>query len=248
VTANQLQKQNLGTPPIDQMLVEGQSASRTSDSWRRWFLALQNKVNLLTGSVVAIIAGGSGAGVVITDGDGNLTAESVTTLLDNTFGATQGSIIYRGSSAWVELTPGTSGQVLETQGPGANPQWVTAASGSSNGGVQGTYGSVGGSAITGTPTISGIATANYTLASWAIECYPSGSVVLDVQEGTLGGAATSIVGSGNAPTITSNTSNSATISSWTSTSITKGNVLIFKVTSVAGGVEWFTVSLQGTRS
>lgn len=38
-------------------------------------------------------------------------------------GATQGSILYRNASAWVQLTPGTSGQVLTTAGAAANPSW-----------------------------------------------------------------------------------------------------------------------------
>lgn len=36
----------------------------------------------------------------------------------------QGDILYRGASAWARLGAGTSGQILQTQGAGANPQWV----------------------------------------------------------------------------------------------------------------------------
>jgi hypothetical protein len=42
-------------------------------------------------------------------------------------GTTQGSILYRGASFWTALGPGTSGQVLKTQGAGANPLWANAA-------------------------------------------------------------------------------------------------------------------------
>ena len=38
---------------------------------------------------------------------------------------TQGDIIYRGSSTNARLAVGTSGQFLQTQGAGANPQWAT---------------------------------------------------------------------------------------------------------------------------
>lgn len=35
----------------------------------------------------------------------------------------QGNLVYHNGTEWVVLAPGTSGQVLETQGAGANPQW-----------------------------------------------------------------------------------------------------------------------------
>lgn len=44
-------------------------------------------------------------------------------VLDKVFGSTQGSILYRGASAWSLLAPGTDGQVLTTKGAGANPEW-----------------------------------------------------------------------------------------------------------------------------
>jgi len=47
--------------------------------------------------------------------------------LDASAGSTQGSILYRSGSGWTQLGPGTSGQVLQTQGAGANPTWAAAA-------------------------------------------------------------------------------------------------------------------------
>jgi hypothetical protein len=191
----QIQIQNAVTPPVDQPVLQASITSRFSQAWQRWFYAIQKKLNTINSNVVGI-SNISGSGVVVTDGNGNFTTESI----------------------------------------------------SSNGGIQGTYGTIGGSPITGTPTITGIATANYTLASWAIECYPSGSISIDVQQGALGSSTTSIVGSGNTPNISSAVSNSANISGWTSVAITKGNLVTFKVTSFSGSIEWFTISLQGTRS
>lgn len=46
-------------------------------------------------------------------------------VLDSAFGSTQGSILYRNSTGWTALTPGTQGQFLSTGGSGANPSWVT---------------------------------------------------------------------------------------------------------------------------
>jgi hypothetical protein len=42
-------------------------------------------------------------------------------------GATQGDILFRSATNWTRLGPGTSGQVLRTNGAGANPSWVTPA-------------------------------------------------------------------------------------------------------------------------
>ena len=50
-------------------------------------------------------------------------AANIQTLLDG-ISNTQGSILYRSASEWVALAPGTSGNVLSTNGAGANPSWV----------------------------------------------------------------------------------------------------------------------------
>ncbi len=70
-------------------------------------------------------------------------ATTLSTLLD-TVGSSQGSVLYRGAAGWSVLTPGTSGQYLQTQGAAANPQWSTVSvssfSGSLVGDVSGTQG------------------------------------------------------------------------------------------------------------
>lgn len=38
-------------------------------------------------------------------------------------GAVQGSILYSDGTSWVTLGPGNAGELLETQGAGADPQW-----------------------------------------------------------------------------------------------------------------------------
>jgi hypothetical protein len=50
---------------------------------------------------------------------------SVSALLDAALGATQGDFLYRGASTWSVLAPGTSGQVLQSGGTGANPAWAS---------------------------------------------------------------------------------------------------------------------------
>lgn len=70
----------------------------------------------------------SGAGVI----------EELTTSETLDFiGSTRGSILYRGSAGWAELTPGTTGQVLTSNGTGADPSWQTGGGGGSIGGSTG---------------------------------------------------------------------------------------------------------------
>jgi hypothetical protein len=53
-------------------------------------------------------------------------AVGISALLDDLLGTTQGSVAYRNNTAWVALTPGTSGQILTTGGAAANPSWQNA--------------------------------------------------------------------------------------------------------------------------
>lgn len=64
---------------------------------------------------------------ILANVSGGALAPSATTptLVLDIIGATEGDILYRGASAWLVLAPGTSGQVLKTQGAGATPAWTT---------------------------------------------------------------------------------------------------------------------------
>lgn len=75
--------------------------------------------------------------LVIPAGDGQVLAnlsgetadaegESVSDVLDYVFGSAQGSLLYRGASAWARLAPGTAGQILRSGGASANPSWIDA--------------------------------------------------------------------------------------------------------------------------
>ncbi len=61
-----------------------------------------------------------------------ISGESPSAMLDSSFGTTQGTILYRGSTGWVALAPGTPGQMLSTRGPGANPNWAAIGAGSTS--------------------------------------------------------------------------------------------------------------------
>lgn len=49
-------------------------------------------------------------------------------ILDS-IGSTRGSLLYRGASGWAAQTPGTSGYVWQSNGPGADPSWVAVSGG-----------------------------------------------------------------------------------------------------------------------
>jgi hypothetical protein len=73
-----------------------------------------------------------------TAGTGNVfkvngtTVTTASNILD-IIGATQGQILYRGASGWSVLSPGTSGQFLQTLGAGANPTWQTGSGSTTSG-------------------------------------------------------------------------------------------------------------------
>ena len=57
-------------------------------------------------------------------GSGDEEEVTASQLLDRA-GGTQGQILFRDVGSWTVLSPGTNGQILKTQGAGANPTWVT---------------------------------------------------------------------------------------------------------------------------
>lgn len=64
-----------------------------------------------------------------TAGSGDPEELTLSQVLDFIGSAAQGDILYRGASAWERLPAGTSGNVLQTQGAGANPQWAAGGAG-----------------------------------------------------------------------------------------------------------------------
>lgn len=104
---------------------------------------LQTAPSTAGGTVTSIVAGTGLAGGTITSAgtislgaiasprvvanvSGSTAAPSATTgsaFLDAVFSTTQGAVLYRGSSLWAALSPGSLGQYLYTGGSAANPSW-----------------------------------------------------------------------------------------------------------------------------
>ncbi len=60
-------------------------------------------------------------------------ATTLSALIDSAIGGTRGQVLYRGASLWSVLSPGTSGQFLQTAGAGADPAWAAPAAGTGAG-------------------------------------------------------------------------------------------------------------------
>ena len=86
------------------------------------------------------------------------TGNSLSSILDAVIGTGQGSLIFRNDTQWTALSPGSAGQVLQTQGSSANPTWYSIPSTSGGGTVTsltaGTNMSFSSNPITVTGTIS----------------------------------------------------------------------------------------------
>jgi len=99
-------------------------------------------------------------------------------------GATQGMVLYRGASNWSVLSPGTSGQVLTTNGAAANPSWATISGTGTVTNVATGAGLTGGPIVTtGTISLANIANGTVlanTSGGSAVPIATTPSTVLDV--------------------------------------------------------------------
>lgn len=76
-------------------------------------------------SPVQVTAAGASGTVLVGNTSAAPSFATVSAVLD-AIGNTQGNVLYRGSSGWQSLAVGTNGQVLATQGAGADPHWISA--------------------------------------------------------------------------------------------------------------------------
>jgi hypothetical protein len=97
-----------------------------------------------------------------------LTWQSLSTLLDNTFGSSRGDLLYRSNSGWAILAPSTAGDVLTTQGGAADPIW----SPTSGSGTVGAGATTDIAVYTGTTAVAG--SSGFTYSSGVLSL-PTGS-------------------------------------------------------------------------
>lgn len=110
------------------------------------------------------------AGLVTNTSSGLLGTATLSNFMDVTFGNAQGDILYRNASGWVVLTPGSSGQFLQTQGASANVLWATS-SGSGNVSTSGTITS--GQTAQWNSTTTLISVANTGTGSYVLQGSPT---------------------------------------------------------------------------
>ena len=140
-------------------------------------------------SAVQVTAAGSSGQVL----GGNTAAapsmRTMTAVFDDAFSSTQGSIIYRNVSAWTTIGPGTAGQVLSTNGPGANPTWLTVSGVGTVTSVDVSGGSTGltftGGPITGAGTITMAGTLDETFGGTGLTSYTQGDILYASAVNTL---------------------------------------------------------------
>lgn len=194
-----------------------------------------------------------------TAGTGNAEDLTATQAFDALFSSTQGTIIYRNASAWTTLAPGTSGQVLKTNGAGANLSW-TAAGGTGTVTSVATSGYVTGGPVTTTGTIS---LGSMGAASRIMGSGSGGSSIIDLSAGTgisigassisnsgvtsnVAGTGIGVSGATGAVTITNNGVTSAVAGNGISVSGATGAVTItqanFPTTSTGIG-QWVVMSI-----
>ena len=133
---------------------------------------------------------------------------NLTYILDNVFGSSQGSLLYRGASAWTALGPGTAGQCLNSNGAAANPSWgsCSAGGGSYTPGVDAVATcSVDNTGATDTGSALNTCLTNYSSVSLRAGTYKT-SVCISVPSGK------SLWGAGQgATTITSNSTTASVV-------------------------------------
>jgi hypothetical protein len=103
-------------------------------------------LNNTSGAFTVTVNSGAGTSVAVTQGksalvtaNGTNVVQSITDIspVIDLLGNAQGDLLYRNASGWVVLAPGTSGQLLQTNGAAANPGWASVPNGFLGSGVDG---------------------------------------------------------------------------------------------------------------
>lgn len=196
-----------------------------------------NRLSITSSSNVSVSAGGAidlapqAAKTLLANGQTISAVPSGLTLTQvlDFLSTVRGSVIYRDSSVWKVLAPGTAGQVLQTGGAGANPSWVTPAAG---GGGSTTLGVPNTLSAMQTPSVNFylsrliIVDSNFTASKVAFEmgsAVPTTQYQPFIYASSAAGAPTTLLGSG--PQVTGVTAgyNEAPLSA--PVSLTKGQMI-----------------------
>jgi hypothetical protein len=136
-----------------------------------------------------------------------VSGETLSALIDAAIASTQGDILYRDSSSWLALAPGTSGQLLTSGGAAANPSWTTAAgTGTVTSGTAGqaTYYGANGTTVVGNPSylLPSTTSAIRKAGGCIFSCGSCGAVVSTAAATTIFSGPTNSVGSLTIPSST----------------------------------------------
>lgn len=185
-------------------------------------------------------------------------APSIATAQNNPFNPdfawcnTQGAVVVRNAASWGCLTPGTSGQVLRTNGAGANASWQTISGTGTVTSVDASGGTTGMTFAGGPVTTAGTLTLGGTLAATAggtaQSTYVAGDMLFASAANTLakraiGSANQGLIVSGGVP-VWSNIVNSNVAGTGISVSGATGNVTITN-TGVTSTVAGSGISVSG---
>lgn len=114
-----LQKQitDLVTSKLDTSVFNARTISASTGLTGGWDLSANRSLSLATRGANTIMGNNTGSASTPLD-------LTITNILDM-IGATRGSILFRGASAWSILAPWTSGYALTSQGTGADPAYTS---------------------------------------------------------------------------------------------------------------------------
>lgn len=175
---------------------------------------------------------------------------TLTALIDRALGSTQGDVLYRGASAWTVLTPGSSGQCLQTQGASANPQWGACGVPSTNQNTRTISWTIGG---LGTPITSGVSGylrifSSCTLGEVTLIADQTGSITVDIWKtsyvpNTPPTSGNTITASDIPAIASGQTYDDTSLTGWT-TAVTAGDVIAYDAKTVDGVLTQVTVALK----